>query len=478
MKKRTIIISGIAGIFILGLCTKFAANSKDTAVIEIAANSRDTAVIEIAANSRDAAAIEIAAVEERVVSDELNKWAGQETTEPESSGEVRPESEKPERMEPQMAQAVKEPERQNKITIPMIVDFVKPIVKLNGEEGILEFVWDNDCIRVDADTLLLVCDCYFSEEKLQQKIFFLAEAPDFTLREVFRQDSKIWEEELKWPECLEWRMGHPHSVDGGYIYELDGILYFLSKDFKEASPLCDLRQLMGDFYFFSPATSDSCDVTADASRMLVCTDEGLYEYNLENGERTLLEPAFFAPYKMSGDDCSCGGDFIFSGPARVEYGPDGKSYAFLIGTEEASWGDISGAVLRSGEGETLYQLYQTETEFVHDFKWVELEDATYFVVFYSQYDGERNYYLMDRVNVNTGEMMTFEVPVEVYWGTDGCVAVGFLDADNLIYFNDSVEVYQLSSGERRNLEVTEEMDWEIMVLDVGGYEAHPVRYPK
>ncbi len=126
----------------------------------------------------------------------------------------------------------------------------------------------------------------------------------------------------------------------------------------------------------------------------------------------------------------------------------------------------------------MYQLYQTETEFVHDFKWVELEDATYFVVFYSQYDGERNYYLMDRVNVNTGEMMTFEVPVEVYWGTDGCVAVGFLDADNLIYFNDSVEVYRLSSGERRNLEVTEEMDWEIMVLDVGGYEAHPVRYPK
>lgn len=465
MKKKAIIISMIAGIFILGLC------------------------VWSAVGSGDVPAVENASVEGSASADGLNEWSGQETSEPKSLGKYRRKVRCRNRW--RWKRNRKCESRKDIIRVFLKeIDFVEPIVKLNGEEGILDFFWNRDCIRVDADTLLLAIDCYFAEEKLQQKIFFLAEAPDFTLREVFRQDTKIWDEELRFPQCLEWRMKRPHPVDGGYIYEVDGELYFLDRDFKEAHPFCDLRELMGDYYLFSPSTFNICDVTEDVSRMLVCMDDGLYEYDLENGERKLLEPAYFAPREIMEGDCSCGSDFWFSGPARAEYGPDGQSYAFLTGTEEVDWGVITGAVLRSGEGKTLYQKEETEDgiEYVNDFKWIELEDATYLAVFYDKYVGEKYSYsrLMDRVNINTGEVETFEVPGGVYWA-NGCVRVGFLDADTLLYisydepspeYGGNVYVYQLSSKKQLDLEVTGEVDWEIMVLDVGGYEAYPVRYPK
>ena len=359
MKKKIIIISGIAGVFLLGLCAKFIVNNRDVPVIENAA------------------------VEESAVPDESNERTVQEEAESEEPRETEAAQPERENQEEMMAEEIEEllaAGRQNKIQFSKRVEVVAPVVELNGERAEMHFHWDYDCIRIDADTLLFAIDCYFAEEKRQQKVFCLAEAPKFSLREVFRQDSKILDVKLDGPEYLEERMSRPHPVDGGYVYELDGVLYFLDRDFKEASPLCDLRELMGDLYSFSPGTSNICDVTADAKRMIVCTDEGLYEYNLENGERKLLESASCVPNAYE-DDCACGPDFIFSGPVRVEYGPDDQSYAFLTGREEASWGDITGVVLRSGEGETLYQFYEKRTEdvteYVSDFKWVELEDATY-----------------------------------------------------------------------------------------------------
>ena len=161
MKKKTIIILIIAGIFTLGLWIKFA---DDSGVVS---------------------KVENAAVKDHETADGLN-------------GKGR---------------------CQNVILTPKKINFAEPIVSLNGEKGILEFGWKDNFIRVDADTLLFVIDCYFPEGKLQQKIFFLAEAPNFMLQEVFRQDSRIWEEELKWPESLEWRMNRPHLVEGGYVYE-------------------------------------------------------------------------------------------------------------------------------------------------------------------------------------------------------------------------------------------------------------------
>jgi len=382
-----------------------------------------------------------------------------------------------------------EPGEQDKTAVPIEVDFAEPIVKLRGEEGELSYNWDHNSIRIDADTLLLISECYFPEEKIQQKIFFLAKAPYFVPEEVFRQDDKVWDKEPDPQEWMEQRMKRPHSVDGGYVYEVDGILYLLDKNFEKASPLCDLRQLMGDFYSFSPDTSRTCDVTADASRLLACTDEGLYEYDMESGERKLLEPAFFAYLEnayadaLAEGDCLCGvRDFGFSGPVKAEYGPDGQSYAFLTGTEEADWGDFTGAVLRSKEGRTLYQ---KDTEYMYDFGWVESEGAAYLAVFYMEDDGETRNWKMDRVDANTGEMMTFEVPKEVFWGAAGCCVVGFLDADSLFYFNydkqddqNVFEVYSLSSGQRQDLTVSGEADWEMIVLDENGYVTWPVRYPK
>lgn len=442
MRKKAVIISIVAGIFILCLCVKSVVGG------------------------RAVPAIENAAVEEKIASDGPNRQIEQEKTE-------------------------SEPEEQEKTAIPEMVNFVKPVVKLNGQEGELRYDWDYNSIRIDADTLLLASDCYFSEKNLQQKVFFLAEAPYFLPREIFRQDDKEWHEESDPPGWQERRMKCLHSVDGGYIYEMDGVLYFLDKNLQAASPLCDLHQLMGDFYLFSPDTYNTCDVTADTSRMLACMDDGLYEYNLVNGKRKLLKPAFFAHREnvhVEGD-CSCGErDFEFSGPVEAEYGPDGQSYAFLTGTEEAAWGDITGVVLRSGEGETLYQ---KNTEYVYDLKWAETGDTSYLAVFYKEYDGKEQNSKMDRVDVNTGEIMTFKVPEEIFWGED-CV-VAFLDEDTLFYFNyekqgddkgeeqndiNIFEIYRLSSGQRQDFEIAGEVDWEMLVFDRGSYMTYPVRYPK
>ena len=253
-------------------------------------------------------------------------------------------------------------------------------------------------------------------------------------------------------------------------------MYFVDGDFQEAAPLCDLHQLMGNLYSFSPGTFRTCDVTTDASRMLACTDEGLYEYDLESGSRTLLEPSYFVHHEivLEEGDCACGKrDFRFFGPVKVKYGPDGQSYAFLTGTEEADWGDITGVVLRAGDGETLYQ---KETENMYDFKWMESEDEVYLAVFYTEDNGKK---IMERVNPDTGEVKAFEVPDAVYWGGMSCCVVGFLDEDSLFYINyekeekkgkNIFEIYRLSSGEQQDLEVAGEADWELMVLDVDGYE--------
>jgi len=171
--------------------------------------------VKAAVGGRDIPIMESIVVEESVASDEAKEQVGRRMTEAES------EKAEQEATEP-------ESEEQDKISVPERVNYVKPVVKLNGEEGELSYGWE--------------------------------------CREVFRQDDKEWEER---------RMERLHSVDGGYIYEEDGILYFLDKNFQNASPLCDLCQLLGDSYLFSPATFHTCDVTADASRMLICTDEGL-----------------------------------------------------------------------------------------------------------------------------------------------------------------------------------------------------------
>ena len=76
-------------------------------------------------------------------------------------------------------------------------------------------------------------------------------------------------------------------------------------------------------------------------------------------------------------------------------------------------------------------------------------------------------------------------------GTGGSIAVGFLDEDTLLYYDFDQDkpgtdieyqsiygIYSLSSGERREPERMEEADWELIVFDMGGFEAAPVWCPK
>jgi len=60
---------------------------------------------------------------------------------------------------------------------------------------------------------------------------------------------------------------------------------------------------------------------------------GFYEYDLESGERKLLEAAFFAHLEhayedvLATGDCLCGvRDFDFSGLVKAEYGLGGCKY--------------------------------------------------------------------------------------------------------------------------------------------------------
>lgn len=440
MKKKAIILLIIAGIFILALRAR-----PDDSVA--------------------ASVMENITMGTGTVSDQQKEWIAGKKTESKKE-EVQSEQ-----------KVGQEPEKQEQIAVPEKVQLKEPVVKQNGKTGELEYDWNYKKVRVDADTLLFVSECYFHEEKLQQKLFFLAKAPDFIPREVFRQDYKSNDD----PESLEQRMRRPHPVDGGYIYEMEGVLYFLDEDFWEASPICDLHQLMGDLYSFSPDTFRTCDVTADAARMLACTDEGLYEYDLKSGDRTLLEPAFFEHHEiiLEEGDCACGAvDYTFFGPVKAEYGPDGQSYAFLTGTEEAVWGDIRGVVLRAGDGETLYQK-EAETMYgcgsMYDMKWVESEDTVYLDAFYTEDDGKK---IMDRVNLSTGEVKTFEAPDAIYVGAYPCCVVGYLDEDSLFYIHDGFEIYHPSSGERQKLEVVGEADWNLMVLDWDGRETCAVSYPE
>lgn len=200
-----------------------------------------------------------------------------------------------------------------------------------------------------------------------------------------------------------------------------------------------------------------------------------------------MEAAYYAHHEMIDveGDCECGErDFVFSGPVKIEYAPDEQSYAFLTGTEEADWGDYTGVVLRSGDGETLYQ--KEIKEYMGDFRWTESESAVFLAFFYR----ENESMWMDRIDAHTGEAVTFPVPDDVFYGADLCV--GFLDEDCLIYPKERAsgkqekektdksefEVYRLSDGERKELRAEGETNWRTIVIDLGDYDTIAVRYPE
>ena len=75
---------------------------------------------------------------------------------------------------------------------------------------------------------------------------------------------------------------------------------------------------------------------------------------------------------------------------------------------------------------------------------------------------------MDRVNLNTGEVMTFEAPDAIYSGGYPCCVVAFFFFFCLLYVNyhkeegknkNVFEIYHPSSGERQDLEVEGKREW-------------------
>lgn len=397
--------------------------------------------------------------------------------------ELEPAFEAPDRQPEQtpIIQVEQTPIIQKEEMNPEEVLFERAVAKLNGCEGKISYRWGYDSIVIDDETVLISCDYYFADEKLQQKIFYLAKAPNFVSQEVFRQNSRKESDDTsqKSPDTLERRMICPLAVQDGYAYELDGALYCLSEDFHETTFICDLRELMGGLYEFSPwiAEQHICDVTGDVSRMLACTDEGLYEYDLKHGEKKLLEPALFEPYEIVHveGDCDCGETgFEFSGPIEAEYGPDDQSYAFLAGTE---YGDPESVTLRSADGETLYQ---KELEgYMGNFEWMEAEDTVYLAVFYREEAGT----WMDRVDIHTGEKTTFAVPDAVF--CRGSLIFGFPDGDSLIYYQKKTKdeegkykIYQLYGGEQQGMEIPQgEVKWRLIALKGLDYQ-FIVKYPE
>ncbi len=364
---------------------------------------------------------------------------------------------------------------QNDPVSPKLLQIPVPVARLNDEVGDMSYRWLHECTPVSETSVLITCDCYFDRFRLQQKIFYLAEAPYYTPREVFRQDSRSFQETMKHPEFLEMRLPCPLPADGGYIYEVDGMLYYLTEDFKESTSICNLRNLMGDQYDFTVRWADEnqCDVTTNASRMLACTDEGLLEYNLKTKEKNLLEAAYLVPHKdLSVDgDCSCGEpDYDFTGPLKAEYAPDDHGYAFTTGTE---YGAPTGITFRSSDGETLYSKEGIES--FGGFEWLETENASYFCAFYR----EKEETWMDRVNIATGEEETFKVPDDVFFGD---LYVGFLTEDLLLCCNSKNEmtygIYDLRSGRYLTPDVNaNHADRHIMVLGSGCWKAKVLQYP-
>lgn len=450
MKEKRIAVSAIAGMLVLGLVVKFAAGSWSVSAVD------------------NVAAAEVVVSVEGIWPEGL--LSGKETGEAGERGKTEERAETEGRVEL---------EELEESVIPEKIFLEKPIVELNGEEGELRYDWNKHVIRADEDTLLFVSDGYFSAERLQQRIVYLAKTPDFVPQEVFRQDSRVYEEAPDVPDLLERRMPSPKLVEGGCVFEADGMLYFLDDEFQETVLFCDLRELMGENYLFSPWLTDKnkCDVTADASKLLACTDEGLYEYNLENNERKLLEPAVFTPHGIIHveGDCDCGETgFTFDGPVEAEYVPGGQGYVFLTGTE---YGDSKKVTLRSAEGETLYQ--EEKEEYIDGFMWVKAEDTVYLTVFYR----EGGCAWMERVDALTGEKEVFAVPEKVFF--DGYLYTGFLDADHLIYCSeqtpgiwdmrdnsdirkDDYKIYRLSDEKVIEPEDAGDINGKLVILDLAG----------
>lgn len=373
---------------------------------------------------------------------------------------------------------------------PERVGVRRPVVKSGDLEGELSYRWPDQRIAVDDATVLITGDCFYLEGRQRQKIFFLAQIPDFELQEVYRHDytevPEVIENYADRYDCVNERMACPVMVPDGYVYEADGRLYHLSKDFKERNEICNLREIMGDLYhlYYKGAYENTCDISTDLKKLLACTDEGLYEYDLLSGEAKLLETAVFEPHIEVRDEGDCGcampeNDFI--GPLRVEYTPDGQGYAFkTVDATEDVWGSIISIELRNDEGQTLYQ--RQMDEYYGDFSWLETEAQDYLAVFYEA--AEENW--MDLVAADSGESVTYQVPDGIFGGDMDTGSAALIDENYLLYYCydwekdiGSYKIYQLQEGDLpKPKQADGKISWKVKVLAEGSDFDAVVKYPE
>lgn len=232
--------------------------------------------------------------------------------------------------------------------------------------------WDEDVIWINNDTLL--CRMEYIVHRMgshgfYREIIFTASSPDYVPKELMRINCE------NRPRLCKFI-----PLDCGAAFELDGLLYQYSANSGEIELLVDIKAFIGENYNFSPGSyPQNYDLSSDGERLLLCTDEGLYEYSLSDTSARLLVKSNYQTVEiehMEGD-CDCGEPgFTFYGPVYAEYAPDGQSIACLNGDE---YGTLSGITLIDLEGNPLYN-YETGSNLC-EFVFFESDGASRLAVF-------------------------------------------------------------------------------------------------
>lgn len=234
--------------------------------------------------------------------------------------------------------------------VPIPFSYMEPCLEEENDDDWT--FWDKDIIWIDNDTLLCRMEYFhgMGSSGFLQEIIYTASSPDYVPNELMRINCKNRP-----------RLRKFIPLDSGAAFELDGLLYQYSANTGEIELLVDMKVFIGENYDFSPwSDAQNYDLSSDGERILICTDEGLYEYLFSDSSARLLVKSSYQLEEIEHieGDCDCGETgFTFYGPIYAEYAPDGQSIACLNGDE---YGALLGVTLIDLEGNPLYT-YETDS---------------------------------------------------------------------------------------------------------------------
>lgn len=235
---------------------------------------------------------------------------------------------------------------------PISFSYLEPCIEDENDDSWA--FWGKDIIWISNDTFLCWTEYFhgFGSNGFLQEIIYTASSPDYVPEELMRINCENRP-----------RLRKFIPLDDGAAFELDGLLYQYSANTGEIELLVDIKDLLGERYDFSPwSDAQNYDLSSDGERLLICTDEGLYEYLLSDSSARLLVKSCYQTEEIEHieGDCNCGETgFTFEGPIYAEYAPDGQSIACLNGNE---YGDYLEITLIDPEGNLLYA-YGTNSNF-------------------------------------------------------------------------------------------------------------------